>query len=228
MNIRVQAVVGLLLASILLAACKKEKMAAEFEIPAGGYPIKVEDSGNKEVDALVCQLVSQRPSPYRDGETDLPTDVVFTNRYCTPEVEAAFKRLKEMGPPIFPALVKHLHDDRYSYGTVIEAWNSCTVGDAIVEVLDDGQHMHCGYKFRDGPAGHGCGYFSFYGYLRDRDVDKWAGWAKNKSRFEIQSDFIDWCIRKENEVGYISDKQKTDLLTRYEAAREKMRKLYSK
>jgi len=200
----------------------------QFEIPKAGYPVSVEESGNPKVDALVCQLVSQRPAPYRSGYSDPPVAVVFADRYCTPEVEEAIKKLKEMGPTIFPALVNHLGDNRYSFSVVVEAWDNCSVGDAVVEVLDDGHYMHCGYKFRDTPSGSDGGYLNFDGYLHARGAEAWAEWAKSKSRLEIQMDFIDWCIVRENERGFIDEAQKKTVLGHYEAARHAVMKEYSK
>jgi len=211
----------------LLLGCKKEtnnKSDKRFEIPAAGYPVSVEVSGSEKVDVLVRQLVSQRPAPYRSGYADPPEAVVFANRYCTPEVEAAIKSLKEMGPAEFPALVKHLRDDRYCYSDVWAAWLNHNVGDAVVEVLDDGHYMYGGYKTRETPSGSGGGYLSFDDYLDARGAEAWAEWAKSKSRLEIQIDFIDWCIVKENARGYIDEVQKKQILEHYEAERQRVRK----
>ena len=123
------------------------------------------------------------------------------------------KNLKQLGPPAFPALVKHLGDDRYSYSDVLAAWLNHGVGDAVVEVLDDGHYMYSGYKFRETPSHSGGAYLSFDGYLRARGPEAWAEWAKSKSRLEVQMDFIDWCILKENERGYVvSGKAESPLL----------------
>jgi hypothetical protein len=199
-----------------------------FEIPKAGYPVSVEASGDEKVDALVRQLVSKRPAPYPSGYWDAPEAVVFANRYSTPEVEAAIKSLKAMGPAVFPALVKHLGDDRYCYSDVWEAWLNHDVGDAVVEVLDDGHYLHSGYKFRETPSHSGGGYLSFEDYLHDRGAESWAEWAKSKLRLEIQMDFIDWCIAKENQRGYVDEAQKKQVLETYEAARLKVKKEYSK
>ena len=214
----------------LLAACKRETNAIsekQFQIPAKGYPVSVEESGSPKVDALVHNLVSRRPAPYRSGYSDPPTDVVFSDRYSTPEVESAIKSLKDMGPAVFPSLVKHLGDDRYSYSDVWDAWLNHGVGDAIVEVLDDGHYMHSGYKSRETPSGSGGGYLSFDSYLEVRGAEAWAKWAKNKTRLDIQMDFIDWCIEKENERGFVDESQKKQILGNYDAARQEMKKVYS-
>ena len=148
-------------------------------------------------------------------------------RYSTPEVEAALKGLKEMGPAAFPALVRHLRDDRYSFSDVVQAWDNFTVGDAVLEVLDDGHYMHSGYLHRDVPSKSGGGYISFRDYVNARGPEKWAEWAKSKSRLDIQMDFIDWCIERENQRGYIDSDQKKKVLGRYDAARERVKKEYS-
>src|SRR2546421_46522 len=127
-----------------LVACNKEtprKPDTRFVVPPEGYAVSVEGSGSERVDALVRQLISQRPAPYRSGYADPPDAVVFGN-YITPEVDAAMKELKAMGPSVFPALAKHIGDDRYSYSGVVAAWANYTVSDAVVEILSDGHYMH--------------------------------------------------------------------------------------
>jgi len=198
-----------------------------FEIPKAGYPVSVEASGDDKVDAFVRQLVSKRAAPYRSGYWPPPEAVVFADRYSTPEVEAAINSLKKMGPVVFPALVRHLGDDRYSYSFVSAAWLNERVGDAVVEVLDDGHYMYSGYKGRDTPSHSGGGYLSFGDYLRACGAEAWAEWAKSKSRLEIQLDFIDWCIVQENERGYVDEAQKKQILETYEAARQRVKKEYS-
>ncbi len=214
---------GMLIACIAATNTVSDKY---FHVPAEGYPVSVEDSGSSTVDALVCNLASRRPAPYRSGYSDPPTAVDFANRYSTPEVEAALKSLKQMGPAAFPSLVKHLGDDRYSYSEVVAAWLNHDVGNAVMEILNDGHYMHSGYKFRKSPAGSS-GYLSFDSYLAARGAAKWAEWAKSKTRLEIQMDFIDWCIEKENERGYVDESQRQKVLQPYQAARERMKKVYS-
>lgn len=221
--------ITILITLCIWQGCRKEAHQdphGQFQIPAAGYLVSVEASGSEDVDELVRQLVSQRPAPYPSGYSDSPTAVVVANRYSTPEVEAALKRLKEMGPEIFPSLVKHLGDDRYSYSGVVAAWLNFRVGDAIVNILSDGYYMHSGYKFRNAPSGFNEGYFSFGDYLHDRGAEAWAEWAKSKMRLDIQLDFIDWCIEKENERGYVDEAQRKQVLDNYEAAREGVKKDY--
>ena len=212
----------------LLIACNKEppkKPDSRFAVPAAGYPVSVEPSGSDEVDALAVHLISQRPAPYRSGYSDPPDAVTFEN-YITPEVETAIKELKAMGPTAFPALAKHLGDDRYSYSGVVAAWVNYRVSDAIVEILCDGHFMHSGYKWRETPSG-GAAYLSFDAYLRARGYEVWPQWAKNRTRLEIQEDFIDWCIAQENARGYVDEAQRKHTLDIYEKARQSVRREYS-
>ena len=114
-----------------------------------------------------------------------------------------------MGPAVFPSLVKHLGDDRYSYSGVSAAWLNFRVSDAIVEILDDGHYMHSGYKARQTPSGSRRSVsFSFDGYLDGSRPESWAEWAKSKTRMDIQMGFIDWCVEKENERGFVDDAQR--------------------
>jgi len=175
------------------------------------------DSKLTEVDKLVLPLVSKRPAPYRSGyhSHDLPAEAP----YITAEAATAIEELKKMGPQIFPELVKHLGDDRYCYSIVVAAWINQNVGDAIVDILSGGHYMHSGYKARETPTGT-VAYLSFKDYLRSRDREEWAKWASTKSRLAIQLDFIDWCLEKEKQRGFIDESQRKEILETYESARK--------
>ena len=145
--------------------------------------------------------------------------------YMTAEVSNALVVLKRAGPRIYPALVKHLYDDRYSYSGILQAWINLSVGYAIGDVLSDGHSTYCGY--RKTPSGFSDN-VSFREYLRKKGPEKWADWAKNKSKLEIQNDFIDWCISKEKELGFVDDAQQKEILGIYQKAKERVQKEYSK
>ncbi len=198
-------------------------LAALLAIRSSGsdLPVTVEDSGSKAVDALVVNLVSKRPAPYPSGYSGEAPYL-----YMTPEVEAATQKLKQMGPPIFPALVKHLGDDRYSYSAVSAAWGNSTVGDSVVDILSDGHYMHSGYKARKTPVGSAA-YLSFKDYLRARGPQNWAEWAKTRSRLQVQLDFIEWCMKEEQERGFIDENQRKDILHIYQSAKERVTREYS-
>jgi hypothetical protein len=207
--------IGLLIAAFLTAISSK----------AGDLPIIAEDSGSKQVDALVIQLVSARPAPFPSGYWGPEIDFVEMP-YMTPQVSNALARLKAMGPTIFPNLVKHLGDDRYSYSFIVAAWLNYKVRDAVIEVFADGHNMHSGYKFRKTPSGSAF-YVSFEDYLKAKEPEKWAEWAKSRTRLEIQTDFIDWCVQIENQRGFTDDEQRKRVLGNYENARTRVREEYS-
>jgi hypothetical protein len=146
--------------------------------------------------------------------------------YMTPQVSNAIVQLKAMGTAVSPALVKHRRDDRYSFSIIVAAWDNCTVGDAVLDVLSDGHYMVPGYKFRKTPSGS-APYLSFKDYLDSREPTKWASWAKSKSRLDVQFDFIDWCISKEKERGFVDELQRKGVLARYAEAREDAKRQYS-
>lgn len=204
---------------LIIAVLSLQTMAADIRI-------KVEDSGSTQVDKLVLQLVSNRPAPYPSGYSDLTSDESVSAPYMTTQVSNAIVALKAMGPGIFPALVKHLRDDRYSFSEIFAAWDNLSVGQAVMEVLSDGHQMFSGYKSRKTPSGS-AGYLSFASYVHAHEVDKWATWAKDKTRLAIQLDFIDWCVGKETERGFVDEAQRKRTIDTYEQARQKVRKQYS-
>jgi hypothetical protein len=192
--------------------------------------LAVVDSGSREVDAAVVQLISQRPAPFPSGYSDPEIDSlqILTNLpYMTPQVSNAMAKLKAMGPSIYPALIKHLRDDRYSYSDIVAAWDNYTVGDAVIEIVSDGHYMWNGYKFRKTPSGTGL-LLSFKEYLMAKEPEKWAEWAKSKTKLDIQMDFIDWCVGKEKARGFVDTAQEKELLKTYQQARDEVRKQYSK
>ena len=147
--------------------------------------------------------------------------------YMTAQVSNAMTELKKMGPPIAPALVKHLNDDRYSFSDIVAAWVNYNVGHAVIEILCDGHYMYGGYKFRKTPSGSAV-YLSFENYLLAKDPVKWAEWAKTRTQLEIQNDFIDWCVKKEHERGFVDAAQEREVLGAYEQGRKEAQKDYAK
>ena len=154
--------------------------------------VVVEDSGDPKVDDLVVQLISKQPAPcptgYRNEAGDIHSDAS--------EIDAAMKKLIQTRPTIFPALVTHLDDDRYSYSSSFGTWVNWTVGHAVAVILS--QDAVCPYQYKSRPTPTGpaeC--LIFHDYLRDRDPQKWAEWAKNKTRPDIRNDFLQWCLATE-------------------------------
>ncbi len=189
-------------------------LGSTLTVWAEDSPVTVENSGSEEVDALVVKMVSKRPAHYPTGYHGLMMD---GNYFITPEVEAAIQRLKSMGSRIFPALIEHLGDDRYSYSNINAAWVNYSVGAAVIAVLSDGTHCPYEYKSRNTPSGQSNGLW-FGQYLEDRKPAKWVEWAKNKTRSDIQMDFLQWCFAKEKERGFVDDTQRNKITEAYEKA----------
>jgi hypothetical protein len=155
---------NLCLVSVALIGCGRANNATTKSAPSTNTqpqpPIVVHESGSKEVDALVAKLVSPRPAPYPGGYPVPPNDTNYEKYpdlyrlYATPEVTNAIALLKEKGPAIFPKLIRHLYDDRYSYsnmGPMLPCWENYSVGQVIAYIFWDGEEFHAGYKFRHGP-----------------------------------------------------------------------------
>lgn len=194
-------------------------------LSAAELPVAVESSGSAEVDDLVRQLVSDWPAPYPTGYTKFSPEAAATP-YRSPQVTSAMLRLKALGPRIYPILVKHRADDRYSFSDAPATWANRTVGEAILEVLSDGHLTHSGYKYRRTLSGSVV-YLSFQDYLQDRDPERWAEWAKNKNPLEIQLDFIEWSLEKERARGFADEPQRRKVLEFYAQARESVRRQYA-
>lgn len=195
-------------------------------LSAAELPLTVEDSGSREIETLVRQLISERPAPYPTGYSDLPNEAVVAAPYRTARVTAAMLQLKALGTRIFPVLVKHLGDDRYSFSDVSAAWINHSVGDAVVEVLSDGHLTHSGYKFRRSPSGQVI-YLSFHDYLQAREPERWAEWARSRRQLEIQNDFIDWSLEQERARGFADEPQRRKVLEFYQQARAEVQRLYA-
>src|ERR1043166_6056875 len=113
-----------LCACLALAACQNITPSNEFRIRTRSL---------RNVSELVELLVSPVPAKHPEGEFDLRGDDSIGS-LLHPQVEAAYNRLVKMGTAIYPQLVKHLRDDRYSYSRVETAWNNYSIGDAMVEI----------------------------------------------------------------------------------------------
>jgi uncharacterized protein YdeI (BOF family) len=201
-------------------------VALSMRALAADIPLTAEDSAAKEVDKLVLQLVSSRPAPHPNGYWGTTAAEEMAVPYMTSQVSNALVMLKALGPAIFPALVKHLRDDRYSFSDISGPWENFTVGDAVVEVLSDGDEMFSEYKAR---TSRWAVYLSFKSYHSVKDPEKWAERAKSKTRLEIQLDFLDWFFFKETKKkrGFVEEAQGKDIVDRYEGAWQEVRKQYS-
>ena len=198
--------------------------AFDYGTEYGPVRLVVRESGDPKVDALVAKLVSPVPAPYPDGSrrgSDL------TDWYWHPQVSEAYSTLMDMGPPIFPALVAHLRDDRYSFSRVWSAWRNKTVSDAIFDILAAGPVrlpiMIGGKSGRDSPKGTVHTPPRFRVYLHEKGPSAWAEHARTQSRVEVQRDYILGCIAKEKEVGFLTQSDEQSVLGSYQRRLEKLR-----
>jgi hypothetical protein len=173
------------------------------------------------VDALVEQLVSPDPPKHPDLYNPRPwaaneAGVIVVETGIHPRVNEARERLVAMGTDIYPELAEHIDDDRYSYSFVSAAWLNQTVGDMIARIMADGIEPHVGsYKSRENPKGNNYPP-SFdqmvregYGYRR------YAFHAKERSKPELQREYVRWHIARERDNGFIDKKQEQLIIGDY-------------
>jgi hypothetical protein len=104
-----------------------------------------------------------------------------------------------MGTPIFPQLVKHLDDKRYSYSFCYAAWVDHPVGYAVQEIMADvvGEGFRpYGYKWRQNANG-GNGQPSFGQMMREIGAEKYADHAKGITTKQAQKEYVQWYLEKE-------------------------------
>lgn len=189
-------------------------------------PIVVADSGSKAVDELVAKLVSRRPAPWRT-DSEVPEGwgrgFAASGRYATAEVEAAIQKLQELGPSIFPHLLKHLDDDRYSYsdepfisGMRGSGWMNHTVGEAVDLVLTNDLSWVSGYKLRESADGKAHTPLFIEDYIKTRGgLEAWVAAVKDRSRVEVFTEFIDWCVAEEKKRGFLDKEDEERVLEVY-------------
>jgi hypothetical protein len=199
-------------------------------LTADELPIMVADSGSKEVDALVAQLVSRRPHPFPPSG-EVPENIanehqldVFFSVYKTTEVSEAIEKLKKLGPAASMYLLAHIDDDRYSYSAAMptlngrnDGWYKMTVGMVVRDIITGGFWSSWLYKWRDGPNDGGFFPPQFSDYLKTQGgLEKWVAANSKNSKSEVFSKYINWCITTERERGFRTKDDETRILARYE------------
>lgn len=199
-------------------------------LPADDLPTMVAESGSKEVDALVAQLVSRRPHPFPPSGP-IPDhfrekhQLSLLGRYSTKEVSEAIEKLERLGPAASPYLLSHLDDDRYSYSTTLPStagedfsgWIMVTVGKVARDIITGGFESGWLYKWRDGPNDTGFPPPQFSDFLETQGgLKKWVAASSKKPKAEVFSKFIDWCIDTERGRGFRTKDDGSRLLARYE------------
>lgn len=194
-------------------------------------PVVVADSGSKEVDELVAGLVSRRPAPISIGAKiprPLRQKVMFMSRYATEQVESSIQSLNQLGPASFPHLLAHLDDERYSYSTLLPSrvgagngWMNQSVGEAIYQVLSKELCWAGGYKLRDGPDGKSFPAIGFGEFVETRGgLRKWVAEASRKSRIEVYTEVIDWCVAEERKRGFADSDDEKRIMGNLDAKRK--------
>jgi hypothetical protein len=177
-----------------------------------------------EVDKLVEQLVSHIGPPppevkdYNGGKTDMKKLEAYfwalSEGWMAPQVAKAREKLIAMGTPIFPDLVKHLGDKRYSYSFCSADWVDYSVGSAVegimAEVIGSGFNPWS-YKWRDNPSGSN-GQPNFSEMMADRGGEKYADHARRITTREAEREFVQWYMEKEKSHGFVDQKQQHDIL----------------
>jgi len=207
---------------LLLSGCDNSQKASKDRPLA---PVYVENSGNAQVDALVAKLVSPVPAPYPNRIHDM-TDPYFLAVLgnIDPQVAHAWSALEQLGTVVYPALIKHLRDDRYSFSRDVQAWRNHTVGDAVMEILAAGPTYYGVYPSRETPDGGSVSMLFFTDYLKEQDLEKWAQWATTVTKADIQIAFITWGMKKEEERGFTSPEDREAVLGDYRRALSKYQK----
>lgn len=180
--------------------------------PSNEFRIRTRSLRN--VSELVELLVSPVPAKHPEGEFDLRGDDSIGS-LLHPQVEAAYNRLVKMGTAIYPQLVKHLRDDRYSYSRVETAWNNYSIGDAMVEIMAEGVEVEIyRYKWRKNKT-DGNGWLGFEAMGEEIGWEKYANYASTRSKPRLQKEFVQWKLNKEQEFGFANAEQEKALTTPY-------------
>lgn len=188
------------------------------------FPVLAADSGSPKVDKLVSQLVSKRPAPLPLVGRDIPEEwtVYSFVPYMTDEVSNAIQKLRQMGPSIYPYLLKHMQDDRYCYSSVMPSsigntgWINFSVSHAVNEVFTHGQSIGGFYKWREVSKGKGYIPPSFSDYIEAQGgINKWTDKVTTKRRVDIDIAFVDWCIAEERIRGFKDKTSEKQLIHRY-------------
>lgn len=199
-------------------------------LSADDLPIMVVESGSREVDALVAQLVSRRPHPFppsgpiTDQFRKENRMSPLLGKYITKEVAEAIVKLERLGPAASPYLLSHLGDERYSYSTTLPSmvgddfsgWIVVTVGDVAREVITGGFESCWLYKCRAGPNHVDFPSPQFHDYLEAQGgLNQWVAANSKKSKAEVFNQFIDWSIAIEKARGFPTRDDEKQLLKRY-------------
>ena len=135
--------------------------------------------------------------------------------YEHPQVARARAKLVSMGTPIFPELVKHLQDKRYSYSFCYAAWVDHSVGDTVGHIMAEvvgGRFRPSGYKSRKNAHGSN-GQPSVGQMMSEFGVERYAEHAKGMTRDQVEKEYVEWYMQKEKGYGFVDTQQQEKILT---------------
>jgi hypothetical protein len=216
-------VLGALALGVWLAGCQAGPPPAALDgaLPASPRPAD-------EVEVLIAELASPVPPPHPDqdhsaglvqeevpGHPGTHRLVGFATGYEHPRVAAATAALVAMGTRIYPRLVAHLDDERYSFSRVSAAWMNYSVGTRVREILAQGIELDAaGYKSRAHPGGEHVKP-GFSEYLAGRDAAAWALAAAGSTKDRLRRDYVAWILEKERAYGFKDEAEAAAILGPY-------------
>jgi hypothetical protein len=178
--------------------------------------------------SVVANLIEQLVSPigpppdevkdYNGGKADMKNlDAhlkAITEGWIAPQVANAREKLISMGTPIFPELVKHLDDKRYSYSFCYAAWVDNPVGYTVEQLMAavvGGKFRPYGYKSRDNSNGSNV-QPGFGQMMREIGAGKYAEHAAAITRNRAEKEYVQWYMEKEKAHGFKSKQQEQHIL----------------
>jgi hypothetical protein len=163
---------------------------------------------DKEIKALIDQLVSPNPKPIinKRGAPSIEVPKEFDQKKQS-QVCLARSRLVELGPSAFPLLIENVNDKRYSLTTenALSGWyRNESVGEVCQAIIFDQLQPYGGYWQLVGEEGGGDprnkasrpGYPS--DFLESQEAAK-AWWEKHnkQSLCEMQLEALNWVMAEE-------------------------------
>jgi hypothetical protein len=169
-----------------------------------------------EAAQLVEELVSRFPPAQEDGDSGMgggPVEDTPRRREAL-RVRNAYDRLKSMGAAAFDDLVAASDDGRYSFSKVYAALRNHSVGDACFMILESQVDTYgYGYKSRDGANGEHAVKPQYLWHVRETEGLK--HWWENRGGLGVralQIESITWTIAKEEEIGFVNQQQRQEVL----------------
>lgn len=163
---------------------------------------------DKEIQQLIDQLAAKHTAP--DNSNRRKQRGLFEPGSKTePEVEAAYKKLVDIGKPAFPILLANMKDKRYSLSRSYSVQVNHSVGYICGEIIQDQvQVVGMRYKMRNGSDGNMHGYRDYMSEVYKGDLMKWWEANKEKSLKQMKLDALKWKIAWEEKIGFTDAKDR--------------------